>query len=159
GRFSTGRALSMQRRWLILTGVIVLAIGGGVAAAVVLVTGGGKKSSQATPTLRVALPAAERIGGFFPRAAAAPGARGAQASTAGAPQISLGGELENELADAYALRAYPATRVTAQRAQVSRASFQALPLRLTGSQPNVTSRLGLTSQWELLGPTRALESP
>jgi hypothetical protein len=149
----------LQRRWLILS-AIALAIGGGIAAVVVLTTdNGGKKKPRVQAAARLRLPAAERIGGVFDGAATAPGSRSAQASSALGRQVKLGGELSSEFVEAYALRAYPSTRITAQRAQVARQSFEALPFKLAGKQPNVTSKLALTNQWALLGPTRALETP
>jgi hypothetical protein len=131
---------------------VVLATGGGVAAAVAALTGGGDKpEARSVAAVRPGLPSAERLGGYLTGSAASSSSR---ASGQGESDV------ESELSAGYALRAYPRRSVTASRALAARSAFTRLPLVLSrAAAPNATSKLGLTSQWQLLGPTLAQERP
>jgi hypothetical protein len=153
-----------KRRWILaLVGAAVLVAA--VAVPVALLTGGKSHSSKPAPQIlrrrpAVALPDAELNGGYLAGIAGLPGSTRADASASGLPRVATESELETELRQAYALRAYPRNRITVARAQSARASFAALPLKLTTAiAPNATSALKLGSTWQELGPQRAKLDP
>jgi hypothetical protein len=149
-------------RWLILTAL--LAAGGAAVLVAVLADGDGpaRPTTQAQPTRpRVQAPEVVQNAGFL---TGAPGRRGRGLATPAASISALGATrdptLEGAVAEAYALRAYPAPRVAIAQAQRARSAFEQLPLRLDPAiAPNATSSLSLPENWRFLGPTRAKALP
>ena len=142
----------MRRPRLIFGGLIVAAVGASVAVALVLTTSGERKrAAPRRAATGVALPAIYRANGFF----AEPARVGRGTSRRENPLLDRRIEGPLEVArQAYALRAYPAARVTFAEAQVARRGFAGLPFRLRGAAVGNAARLGLSGTWHALGAAR-----